>query len=161
MALVTATLTASLLSALRNPARRTIVAARRLADGYADYALSAHAGLGLPVFTGLEGEAMAQVFYPVFSRPRTGSAYTFAQVWVEALLRFWTLPPVVFTAGLDIGVPAPIPGADATLTAALVSLAAMPNPAEVAAVKLSSAIDLYTRSFLVTYAPSATVFPIL
>jgi len=160
MALVQSTLEASLLSLFSKPAKSAKDAADRTARAYNTYAQTALAGTGFPVFTGTEEAAFSAGMLAAFAVPRTGSPLTYAQAWVSAVIGFWTLPPVPFTLlPVDAGIPLPLVGADAILQASLVTVTSnLKNTAAVAASGIATAVDTYTRTFTVTFAPSAATF---
>jgi hypothetical protein len=167
MALVPSTLQSALTRLFRRPPINSNDVARQTASAYASYAATASAGLGLPTFTGLEEGSFAAAFRFATIKPKLGAPSRYAEAWALSVLGFWTLPPVLFfippapAPPVDTGVPAPAPGADVIFKASLISVVSnLGNSPEAAAAGIAAAVDVYTRTFLVTYAPSATVFPI-
>jgi hypothetical protein len=131
-----------------------------LGSVYGIYAQGAQAGVALPVLTGTEATRFGQILGAAISDPLTGSAPKIAQAFADALTAFWTLPPVIFTDGVNAGPVPAVLGAQAmvgTLTATFSNLA---NTEATAAQQIASALDVATRSIVVTLLPSNVVVPL-
>lgn len=135
-------------------------AAQQFAGIYLSYALSAQAGVFLPILTGLEVTRLQAVLAAQFSN-HNGTPVQAAQAFVDGLTQFWLTPPVPFGTN-----PPPVPlavvvafaGAPALL-AALQALFAAPNDTNTFAAGLAAALDVATRTVVVQLAaPPFTQF---
>lgn len=145
-------------SVMRTKTASAASAARSFVDAYVSYAAGAQAGVALPLFTGTEGSKMSSVLIPVFSNVN-GNPASVASAWTQAIIGFWTLPPVTFSSISDAGVPIPGPTVSA-LTGCLTSLLSAPHTEVEASVLFASCLDAATRGFLVTLVPSMAVLPL-
>lgn len=150
-------LQSQILSVLRTQTADVASQATRLANAYNAYALTALAGVAAPIFTGTESARLASILLPSILTP--GPAQRFAQAFADGLLSFWTVPPVVFTDGVNAGVPLFTTGP--ILTASLTVALAAPQDATLAAQSIAAALDTATRSITVLLQPSNLVFPLL
>lgn len=141
-----------LTSILGNPSDNASLKASEWASAYHTYGLTAMAGVLLPIFTGSEMGSFLGRISPVFNNPNSTSVQ-FANALAGAVESFWFLPPVPFSAGPVAGLVTGFPG-KAGLVAQLVSI--LSNQYEQAAQPaqdIATALDVATRTVIVTFAP--------
>lgn len=152
MPLISATLSSSLTTILGAPSVSGAEKAQQIGSAYQAYALTATAGVLLPIFIGIEGRAMASRLTPVLSSTHP-TAHSFANALASGVEAFWLLPPVPFTGGVAAGLVTAFVGKSA-LAAAVTGIMARPTPRhEPVAIQLASALDAATRTVMVTFAP--------
>lgn len=152
MPLIPGTLSASLVAVLGAPSQNAAQKAQEWAAAYQGYALTATAGVLLPIYVGIEGQALAARLAPVFGT-RQQSPYEFARALAGGVEAFWLLPPVPFSGGVAAGLVSAFPG-KAALISAVVSILSAPNQRhEPVAGQLAAALDAATRTVTVTFAP--------
>jgi len=152
MSLISATLVSSLTTILGAPSTSGAEKAQQLGTAYQAYALTATAGVLLPIFVGIEGRVMAARLTPVLSATHS-TAYDFANALAGGVEAFWLLPPVPFTGGVAAGLVSAFIGKSA-LVAAVAGILATPTSLHgPVAIQLASALDVATRTVTVTFAP--------
>jgi hypothetical protein len=135
--------------------------AQKMASIYHQYAQTATAGPALPLFTGLETDALQALLTAALAVPQVGAPSVIAAAWGSGLVSYWNTPPVLF-AGVSVA---------GSVTVAAGCLSAIPvlttlylnafNTPETAAAQMASALDIATRTVLVTLAPPpGTVVPL-
>lgn len=159
-------LSTALLDLFLRPEDSVDRAAQKMADAYDSYASVAQAGVAFPHLLGTEKVALKNILAQALLFPIRGRPDLFADAWVNGLVAFWTLPPVLFQTPpfpappLDSGIPVPLPSMAGTLRSAIISLVSKYNTALGAAQSFAAAIDVATRQFQVTFAPSGLIFPL-
>jgi len=158
MPLVVATLENALRSIFQNPPKVLFDTADKWAKAYADYAAQATTvpTPATPLFTGLEPELFRGTLIATWTEPKTGSPATAAQAFVTALTTFWTLPPVVFTAGADSGAPVAVPGVAGLVPCLTGIFANIGNTAETAAAGVAACLHAATVGIPMVLLPSNT-----
>lgn len=152
MPLIPATLTASLAAVLGGPSLSGAQKAQEFGTAYQTYALTATAGVLLPIYVGIEGRAMAARLTPVLGTQQQ-SPYEFARALAGGVEAFWLLPPVPFLGGVAAGSVTAFIG-KAALVAAVAGILSSPTLRhEPVAAQLASALDVATRTVTVTFAP--------
>jgi len=152
VALVAASLTASLTRVFSSPSEQGGVKAQEIALAYQTYALTAMAGVLLPVFVGVEGQAMASRLIPVMQRS-TNSPSDFANALADGVEAFWLLPPVPFSGGPAAGVVTGFPGKQVLVGALVGALSSPSSDGASVASRVATALDAGTRTVIVTFAP--------
>ena len=160
MALVVSTLTQGLKAALQQGSYEAFSAANLQSEAYNTYAQTVQAGVALPVFTGSEKLLLRDALFNAYKNPNTGSAQAVGLAWYQGLQSFWGVPPVVFSAGADTGVPVEGPTVAALVLSMGTVLSNLSNTVDSAASSMASCLDAATRGFIVTLAPSGTVVPL-
>jgi hypothetical protein len=154
MALVQATLKASLKALMDTNPSTGAAAATAWGAAYSAYAILGQAN-GIPgIFTGLEGTQFANALLPVFSTDNSTAAQA-ATAFQNAMTAFWLTPPVLFgptgTTTAITGLPA--------LTALFTSLF---SDKDLASNYLATILDTCTKTVAVTIViPPPTVFTLL
>jgi hypothetical protein len=152
MPLISGTLAARLTRVLGSPSTDGPRKAQEWGAAYQAYALTATAGVLLPIFIGIEGQAFAARMAPALSVQHP-SPYDFASALASGVEAFWLLPPVLFAGGIAAGAVTSFPGKLA-LVAGVVGVLTGPKPRhEPVAVQLANVIDAATRTVIVTFAP--------
>jgi hypothetical protein len=139
------------------PTTDPVAAADRFALAYQTYAAAAQAGPTIPIFTGLEQAAFSAALQPVF-QIAVGSAAGAAAAFVQAVTTFWMTPPVSFGTNpppVPLGVVTAFTGA-AVLQVALVALFGAMNDTATFAAGLAAALDVATRTVVVTITAGPT-----
>lgn len=154
-----------LLALADHPPKSPQEAARRYAEIYARYAADARTVLGnAPVSLAAAEATLRIALIPVFTgfgRP----PQVVAQQLAAAYTAFWLLPPVA-TAGSFPGIVTLVAGTPvlgpALAAIWVANVASMPSARD-AAQRLAAAIDIFTKTVIVTEAtiPSPTVGPLL
>lgn len=152
MALVSASLTGSLTQVFANASDQGAVKAQEIAQAYQTYALSAMAGVLLPTFVGVEGQALAAKLIPVMQQS-TESPSDFANALADGVEAFWLLPPVPFTGPAVAGVVTSFPGKGALVGALVAALSSPSQDGASVAARVAAALDTGTRTVIVTFAP--------
>ncbi len=152
MALVSASLTASLTQVFSSASDQGAVKAQEIAQAYQTYALPAMAGVLLPIFVGVEGQALAAKLIPVMQQS-TDSPSDLANALADGVEAFWLLPPVPFAAGPVAGVVTSFPGKGALAGALVAALSSPSQDGASVASGVASALDAGTRTVIVTFAP--------
>lgn len=152
MALVQAALAGRLIGIFSQPGDNAAAKAAEWASAYNSYALPAMAGVLLPTFLGIEQAAFLANILPVFNNPNSTSAQ-FANALASAVEAFWLLPPVLFAGPAVAGAVTSFPG-KAPLVAQLIGiLSNQYQQAAQPAQQIASALDVATRTVIVTFAP--------
>lgn len=151
MALNPAGLNSSFQRIAKNPGEDKNDIADRWSKAYDDYAKTAQAGALLPQFTGTEVVRLRGIILTAISAPVPVPA-VFANAWATGIASYWLTPPVPF-AGAGTGTPTAFPG-QATLPPALISILSAPKPESISTpAAMATAIDVATRTIIVTFAP--------
>lgn len=152
MALIQPVLAGRLTSILSQPGDNGQAKAAEWASAYNTYALPAMAGVLLPTFVGVEQSAFLGNIAPVFNNPN-GTAAQFANALASAVEAFWLLPPVLFAGPAVAGAVTAFPG-KAPLVAQLLGVLGGQYPdAGTPAQQIAAALDVATRTVIVTFAP--------
>lgn len=152
MPLIPAGLAASLMRVLGTPSMVGAEKAQEWGRAYQNYALTATAGVLLPVYLGIESQAMAARMSSVMGIQHS-SPYDFASVLASGVEAFWLLPPVLFTGGVAVGAVTSFPGKLALVSAVVGVLTGPKSRHEPVAIRLANVIDAATRTVIVTFAP--------
>lgn len=151
MPLVVASLTAELKTIFESMPTDGMLAASKLAGAYDKYCKTALAGGIPPVFTGAEKPALEGSLAGVLAAG-AGSAAQVAQAWSMGIQAYWVVPPVPFMAPPITGVVTVMPGAAIVIPAITGVLLNTKNTADSAAQGLAAALDVATKTVLVTFA---------
>jgi hypothetical protein len=152
MPLIPSTLSSSLTGVLGRPSRNGALKAREIAQAYQGYCLTATAGVLLPIFLGIEGQAMAARLTPVLTTT-SRTPLEFARALANGVEAFWLLPPVLFSGGVAAGSVSAFVGKAALVSAVAAAMSAPTTQHEVVAIRLAGALDVATRTVTVTFAP--------
>lgn len=140
------------MNVLGTPSDNAVLKSREWAQAYRNYAMTAMAGILLPIMTGLEQEMMSSMLLQVMSNPNTTTPI-FARAVANAVEAFWLLPPVIFSAGILAGSAALFPGKE-LLILSLMSIMSTPQSRyEGVAQQIATALDVATRTVIVNFAP--------
>ena len=159
MPLVVAKLSKSLQDVFNSEPSNGIIAAQKLAQAYQDYANSAMAPPGKPIFTGAEVLALSGALAGALSDPLTGSAAKIANGWMTGLNAFWLAPPVPFVGGPASGVSTVITGIGSVVPSLTAIFSNIKNTTAMAAQQIATVLDTVTKTVLVTYATPTTPSP--
>lgn len=152
MALIQPILAARLSQIFGNPSDNAALKAQEIASAYNTYAMSAMALTLLPAFLGVEQAAFISKLMPVFSNPNS-TVQQFANALAGAVESFWLLPPVLFAALPLAGAVTFFPG-KSILISSLVSIMSTTYPRhEAVAQAIATALDVATKTVIVTFAP--------
>jgi hypothetical protein len=124
-------------------------AAKAFADAYANYASAAMAGPSTPIFTGAEKALMMTTLMGALS-PQ-GQAMTFAMAIQNAVMAYWTAPPVMFAPAPHPGMCLVMPGAAMIGPGIAGALANLKNTYDSIANQMATIIDAATKTALVTF----------
>lgn len=152
MALIQTVLAGRLTSILGQPGDNAQAKAVEWASAYQTYAAPAMAGALLPVFTGSEQALFLGKIAPVFNNANSTAAQ-FANALAGAVESFWFLPPVPFAGPSLAGVVTGFPGKPALVAQLLGILANQYQQAAQPAQQIATALDIATRTVIVTFAP--------
>jgi hypothetical protein len=144
-------LTAGIVSVLKSQPSTGALAAKKLALEYDKYCKTAMAPPALPIFTGVEAMSLEGPLAAVFSGG-TGPAPAVAQAWATGIQAYWLAPPVMFVGGPVSGVATAMPGAPASIAPITAALTNLGNTEETFAQQLATALDIATKTVLVTFA---------
>lgn len=152
MALVSSLLAANLTRVFSIPAVNGAQKAIELSYAYQTYSATAMAGVLLPVFVGIEATVMAGRIIPAMSNAN-GTAVQMANAIASGVESFWLLPPVPFALGPVAGVVTSFPG-KGVLVGQLTSIFSTTTDQAVSvAQRVAQALDVATRTVIVTFAP--------
>lgn len=151
MALIPAVLVSRLTQVVSQPGDNAAAKAQEWAAAYQTYAAPAQAGALLPVFTGSEQALFLAKILPVFNNPRSTSAQ-FANALASAVEAFWFLPPVPFS-GVGAGAVTGFPGKGFLVPQLISILSNQYRQAALPAQQIAAALDVATRTVIVTFAP--------
>lgn len=167
MPLVSASMVQGFLSLAAKPPKDRPTVAKMWAQYYDAYAqLAVTANGGAFIFTGQEKTLLEATLLPALLLP-IGVPATAAAAWGIGLTAYWGAPPVLTTPAPIPVPPFTLPGIAAPpigvqdLVEALTALYLIPaSPAPAFAAAQAAALDLCTRTVLVTFGPGGP-FPIL
>jgi hypothetical protein len=134
-------------------------AASKIASKYDAYCKGGQAGPGLPLITpaakkALEGHLAAAMAVPA------GDAVAVASAFSTGIMAYWMTPPVPCVGGAASGVVTAMPGAGAVVGPLTAAFKNTKNSETAIANQIASALDVATRTVLVTYAtPTPTPPP--
>lgn len=151
MALIQQVLAARLAQVLGQPGDNAAAKAQEWAAAYQTYGATAQAGALLPVFTGTEQTLFVAQILPVFNNPRS-TTVQFANALASAVESFWFLPPVPF-AGVGAGAVTGFPGKGILVSQLITVLSNQYKQAAQPAQQIATALDVATRTVIVTFAP--------
>lgn len=151
MALIQPVLVGRLTQVLSQPGDNAAAKAQEWGAAYQTYAAPAQAGALLPVFTGSEQPLFVAQILPVFSNPQSTSVQ-FANALASAVESFWFLPPVPF-AGAGVGAVTGFLGKGILIAQLVQVLGNQYQQAAQPAQQIASALDVATRTVIVTFAP--------
>lgn len=135
----------------RNPVTSALDAAERAATIYRNYALKALGGGVPPTFTGAEVSLLRVALFQAWSsRPATAS--TVAAAWLQGLMTFWFIPPVVFGSGAVVSSAPPI----ALVAPCLKKVADPVDTPEAATLAVAACLHAATLSVQVLIPPATT-----
>jgi len=153
MALLLPTLTGGLIGAMNQPSDQGAVKAQQWAMAYNTYALTATAGVMLPVFVGIEVQALAAQLASVMTNPN-GTAAQFANAFATGIEAFWLLPPVPFAAvPIPAGAVTSFPGKPVLIADLISIFSSTTDQTAKVAIDIATALDTATRTVIVTFAP--------
>lgn len=152
MALVQAALAGRLTGIFSQPGDNAAAKAAEWASAYQSYALPAMAGVLLPTFLGVEQAAFLGNISPVFNNPN-GTVAQFANALASAVEAFWLLPPVLFAGPAVAGAVTAFPGKAALIAQLIGILNNQYQDAGTPAQQIATALDVATRTVIVTFAP--------
>jgi len=152
LALLQPILAGRLISIFSQPGDNAAVKATEFASAYQTYALTAMAGVLLPVFTGTEMTMFLSKILPVFNNPNSTSVQ-FANALASAVETFWFLPPVPFTLLPATGAVSGFPGKLILVSQLIGILSNQYNNAVQPAQDIATALDTATRTVIVAFAP--------
>lgn len=150
MPLVVSTLASELKTIFESMPTDGALAASKLAGAYDKYCKAALAGGIPPVFTGAEKPALEGFLAGVLASG-AGSAAQVAQAWSTGIQAYWVAPPVPFMAPPIAGVVTAMPGAASAVSTITGVLSNMANTEDSAAQGLAAALDVATKTVLVTF----------
>ena len=153
MALIKSSLESALVVALSASPASSIAAAKGMADAYATYAGAAMAGVTLPVFTGLEKNALMSQLIAAIAVPLVGSPATLATAWSSGVSAFWLTPPVVFVGPGLAGTVSGFTGQSALQSSLQTAFLMLTNSISQTAALMASALDVATKTVQATIAP--------
>lgn len=145
-------LTGQLLSVLQTPSDQGAAKAQQWAAAYNTYAAVAQAGVLLPIFVGLEVQALAGHLAGVMANPN-GTATQFANAFASGVEAFWLLPPVLFAGPAVAGAVTSFPGKGALVAQLTGILSSTTDQNAQVAQQIAGALDTATRTVIVTFAP--------
>lgn len=132
------------------PVANPQVACDAMAATYRTYTAVAMAGAASPIFTGLEPQLFSKNLMTAFGiNPLPNSPAATATAFATAVNAWWLLPPVVFGGGVVTAF-----GGAAILLATLTTLMAASNDAETIATAFATAMDIATKTVIVTIGTS-------
>jgi len=126
------------------------MAAKKISIEYDKYCKAGMAPPGLPVFTGTEAFRMEHILSGVLSMPG-GNPASVGAAFVAGIQAYWLTPPVPFVAGVVAGMTTAMPGAGAVAGIVSGALANPGNTASTIAGIIGGALDMATRTLLITY----------
>ena len=150
--LIQPVLAGALTRVLGSPSDQAARKAQEWAQAYRDYAITAMAGILLPIFTGLEQAAMVSMLLPVMTNFNTTTPQ-FARALAGGVESFWLLPPVLFSGGVLAGAAALFPGKEPLAAMLTVIMSRPQDRYEGVAQQIATALDTATRTVVVNFAP--------
>ena len=137
-------------------------AAKKMASIYDQYAQLAMAGPSLPAFTGLEKGRLESLLLAALAVPLVGAPPLIAAAWANGMLAYWNTPPVPFVGPAVAGAVTLAVGCLSAIAPLTVVFSNPFNTPESAAVQIASALDIATRTVIVTIAPPpGTIVPLV
>ena len=152
MALIPTVLTGGLARVLGQPGDNAAAKANDWGAVYQAYAAPAQAAALLPVFTGTEQSLFVAKLLPVFNNPNS-TIVQFADALASAVEAFWFLPPVPFATVGAVGAVTGFPGRPILVGQLTGILASQYDNAIQPAQQIGGALDVATRTVVVTFAP--------
>lgn len=152
MALLQSVLAGRLTQIFSQPGDNAAAKASEVASAYQTYALSAMAGVLLPVFTGTEMSMFLSKILPAFNNSN-GTSVQFANALASAVETFWFLPPVPFALLPVSGAVTSFPGKAVLVSQLIGILSNQYKQAVQPAQDIATALDTATRTVIVTFAP--------
>lgn len=151
MALIVNSLSSRLIQIFGNPSDNAVQKAQEISNAYHLYASTAQAGPLLPVFTGTESQKFLSKILPIFTNTH-GNSSQFSNALAGAVEAFWLIPPVIFS-GAGAGVVTSFTGKGLLISTLNSIFSSTYDKHEMVAVQIATAIDIATKTILVTYAP--------
>lgn len=134
------------------------VAAQKIAAAYDNYCKAGLAGGIPPIFTGTEAKRMEGPLAGALASPN-GTAAAVGAAFATGVNAYWLTPPVPFAAPPIAGVVTAVPGAAAVAAAVTGALSNLSNTEGSIGAQIAAALDLATKTVLVTFATPPPVPP--
>ena len=151
MPLVVSSLAAALEAAFLSHPGSAAISASDMAKAYDDYCKAGLAGGIPPLLLPAGKSALEGVLLGAIASGQ-GTPAQIAGAWSSGIQAYWMTPPVVFTAPPITGVVTAIPGAAAVTGVVIGVLSNVKNTAATAAQGIAAALDVATKTVLVTFA---------
>lgn len=150
MALDLSILHDGVIAMINSPVASPQAACDAMAATYQTYAALAMAGAASPIFTGLEPQLFSKNLMDAFGiNPLPNSPIAVATAFSTAVNAWWLLPPVLFSGGAVTAF-----GGQAILLTTLTTLMSTSNDAETVATAFAAAMDVATKTVIVTIGTS-------
>jgi hypothetical protein len=137
--------------------KQHIDAAKAFADAYGNYAMDGMALASKPIFTGAEKALMMATIAGALSP--NGQAATLASAIQNAVMAYWTAPPVMFMPAPHPGIATAMPGAASIGSAITGILSNTMNTYDSAAAQIATVLHTATITTLVVFTPPPPIPP--